>query len=90
MIVTILEKNISASACLLFIYQFSDIWFEQFLIDFTLFTAHHSSSTLNQHITPATNALDDRGKSGRSQHNTYGSAHDSLSNREIIKESEVK
>jgi hypothetical protein len=48
--------------------------------------AHHGGSSLNQRMTPATNALDERRKPENMQQNSYTSALDPANNQALIME----
>jgi hypothetical protein len=51
-----------------------------------LFIAHHGGSSLNQRMTPATNALDERRRPEKVQQNSYTSALDPANNQALINE----
>ncbi|PSN54011.1 hypothetical protein C0J52_10163, partial [Blattella germanica] len=57
-----------------------------FLYFYINLAAHHPSSTLNQHITPASNDLDARKKSTKTQQNVYSSVLDPANNQALVKE----
>jgi hypothetical protein len=51
-----------------------------------LLIAQHGGSSLNQRMTPATNALDEHRKPENMQQNSYSAALDPANNQALIKE----
>lgn len=51
-----------------------------------LLLAHHGGSSLNQRMTPATNALEEHRKPENMQQNSYNAALDPVNNQALIEE----
>jgi hypothetical protein len=56
------------------------------IIVYILFVARHGGSSVNQRMTPATNALDEHKKQEKMQQSSYSSVLDPANNQALIKE----